>query len=61
MIANDDITFDKYYIENAVDIIKNTDKSFLVESIKMMKKSINYSVSMTKMDVLFKIIIQILK
>ena len=24
LIANDDITFDKYYIENAVNFIKNT-------------------------------------
>ena len=34
MIANDDVTFDKYYIENALNIIKNTDKSFLVAGYK---------------------------
>ena len=40
LIANDDVTFDKYYIENALNIIKNTDKSFLVAEYKN-KKEIN--------------------
>ena len=38
MIANDDVTFDKYYIENALNIIKNTDKSFLVAEYKNEKE-----------------------
>ena len=34
LITNDDVTFDSYYIENAIKIIKNSKKSFLVASYK---------------------------
>lgn len=34
LITNDDITFDSHYIENAIKIIKNNKKSFLVASYK---------------------------
>ena len=30
LIANDDIVFDKYYLENAINIFKNTERSFLI-------------------------------
>ena len=34
LITNDDIIFDKFYLENAINILKNTERSFLIASYK---------------------------